>query len=168
MELDGLLLSRIQFAFTIMFHYIFPPLSIGLGVLLVMMLAFGFVPGWHILALPIFVLFAVAAAIGPALWLAALNARYRDFRFIVPFIVQFGLYISPVGFSSDVIPDAWRLIYSLNPAVSVIDGFRWCLLGGATEIYWPGLLAGVAVTALLLRLGLRAFRRTERSLADFI
>lgn len=142
--------------------------TVSFCVLLLMFLAFHFSPGWQVVFLPVFVLFAVAAAFGPALWLASLNVLYRDFRFIVPFIVQFGLYVSPVGFSSEVVPDQWRLLYSLNPAVSVIDGFRWCLLGGATEIYWPGFLIGLAVTAGFLLLGIRSFRRTERSFADYI
>jgi lipopolysaccharide transport system permease protein len=97
-----------------------------------------------------------------------LTVKYRDFRIIVPFIVQFGLYISPVGFSSEVVPERWRLLYSLNPVVGVIDGFRWALLGGRPPMYWPGLLASAAVTAIVLAAGLRYFRRTERTFADTI
>ena len=100
--------------------------------------------------------------------LAALNVKYRDFRFIVPFVVQFGLYVSPVGFSSSVIPEKWRLIYSLNPAVGVIDGFRWCLLAGAAPIYWPGMGLSLLVSVILLWLGVRTFRATEKSFADLI
>lgn len=142
--------------------------TLSFAVLLLMMLLFWFAPSWQIIFLPIFIVYAVAVAFGPAMMLASLNVRYRDFRFVVPFLIQFGLYISPVGFSSDVVPDEWRLLYSLNPAVSVIDGFRWCLLGGDAQIYWPGLLLGLAVTSLLIYVGLRTFRQTERSFADYI
>lgn len=142
--------------------------TLSFCVLMLMMLLFWFAPSWHIIFLPIFIVYAVAVAFGPAMLLSSLNVRYRDFRFVVPFLIQFGLYISPVGFSSDVVPDQWRLLYSLNPAVSVIDGFRWCLLGGEAPIYWPGFLLGFAVTALFLWLGFRSFRKAERSFADYI
>jgi lipopolysaccharide transport system permease protein len=122
----------------------------------------------RVLMLPLFVLLAFAAALGPGLWLCALNVKYRDFRYIVPFIVQFGLYISPVGFSSSVVPEQWRLLYSLNPMVGVIDGFRWCLLRGGAGLYWPGFALSVGLTALLLWSGLRYFRRTEKTFADVI
>ncbi|MBM9594003.1 ABC transporter permease [Roseitranquillus sediminis] len=140
--------------------------AVSFAVFLLLMLAFLYVPSWKILFLPVFIVYAVAMALGPALYLASLNVRYRDFRFIVPFVVQFGLYISPVGFSSEVVPEGWRLLYSLNPAVSAIDGFRWCILGG--EIWWPGFLLGLGVTGLMLWAGIRTFRRTERQFADYI
>ena len=140
--------------------------AISFVVFCLMMAAFLYVPSWKIVFLPVFVVYAVAMALGPALYLASLNVRYRDFRFIVPFVVQFGLYVSPVGFSSAVVPEGWRLLYSLNPAVSAIDGFRWAVLGG--KIWWPGFALGLAVTALMLWGGVRAFRRTERSFADYI
>jgi len=133
-----------------------------------MMVWYGFLPDWRILFLPLVVVFAVMASLGPALLLTALNVKYRDFRFVVPFIVQFGLYISPVGFSSQIIPEKWRLLYSLNPVVGVIDGFRWCLLGGQTTIYAPGLIVSVVLTAVILWGGLAYFRKTERSFADII
>ena len=101
--------------------------------LVVLMIWYGFVPGWRILLLPAFVILAVLASLGPALLITALNVKYRDFRYIIPFIVQFGLYVSPVGFSSAVVPERWRFWYSLNPVVGVIDGFRWCVLGGAAN-----------------------------------
>lgn len=142
--------------------------AISLGVLFILMLIFWFAPSWQILFLPVFVAMAVAAALGPALLLSALNVRYRDFRFIVPFIVQFGLYVSPVGFSSSVVPEGWRLLYSLNPMVSVIDGFRWALLGGEASIWWPGFVLGLAVTAGFLWLGFTVFRRTEKTFADMV
>ncbi|MGH7342505.1 MAG: ABC transporter permease, partial [Candidatus Rokuibacteriota bacterium] len=102
------------------------------------------------------------------LLLTALNVKYRDFRFVIPFVVQFGLYVSPVGFSSAVVPEAWRLWYSLNPVVGVIDGFRWCLLGGESRLYAPGFALSLLVTAALLWLGIAYFRRTERSFADLV
>lgn len=138
------------------------------AIFLVMMLVFWYPPSWNILLLPVFIAYAVAVAFGPAMLLASLNVRYRDFRFIVPFLIQFGLYVSPVGFSTEVVPQEWRLLYSLNPAVSAIDGFRWCLLGNEAAIYWPGFLTGIAVTTFFLWFGYTRFRRTERSFADFI
>ena len=103
---------------------------ISFVILVLLMVWYQFLPDWRILVLPIFVLLAFFASIGPALWITALNVKYRDFRYVIPFIVQFGRYVSPVGFSSSVVPQQWRLLYSLNPMVGVIDGFRWCLLGG--------------------------------------
>ena len=136
------------------------------ALLLGLMVVLGFFPSWQILLLPFFVVLAVLAALGPALILASLNVRYRDFRFIVPFIVQFGMYVSPVGFASSVVPDNLRLIYSMNPVVGVIDGFRWCLLGGQAEIYWPGFALSLLVVAFFLWLGIRTFRATEKTFAD--
>ncbi len=123
---------------------------------------------WQILTLPGFVLLAFAASMGAGLWFGALNVKYRDFRYVVPFIVQFGLYISPVGFSSDVVPENWRLLYSLNPMVGVIDGFRWAILGDKAGIYLPGFLLSVALVALLFFSGIWYFRRTEKGFADVI
>ncbi|MBV8334176.1 MAG: ABC transporter permease, partial [Alphaproteobacteria bacterium] len=120
------------------------------------------------LVLPGFVLLALLVSIGPALWITALNVKYRDFRYVIPFIVQFGLYVSPVGFSSSVVPDQWRLVYSLNPMVSVIDGFRWSILGGQSPLYLPGLAAGIGVTAFFLWFGIHRFRKMEKSFADLI
>jgi lipopolysaccharide transport system permease protein len=136
--------------------------------MVVLMVWFHWMPDWRILSLPIFVLLAFAAAMGPGLWLAALNVKFRDFRYIVPFIVQFGLYVSPVGFSSGIVPEKWRLLYSLNPMVGVIDGFRWAILRGETPLYWPRMLVCLAVTALLLMTGIWYFRRVERTFADII
>jgi len=142
--------------------------AISLMLMIGMAAYFRFLPDWRIVFLPIFVLLTVLAAIGPALVLAALNVRYRDFKIIVPFIVQFGLYVSPVGFSSAVIPEKWRLLYGLNPMTGVIDGFRWCLLRGQPEPYMPGLYLGLAVILLFLWLGVRTFRATEKTFADMI
>ncbi|MCX7886320.1 MAG: ABC transporter permease [Verrucomicrobiae bacterium] len=136
--------------------------------LLVLMGWYGCWPDARVLAAPLFLLLACAVALGPGLWLCALNVRYRDFRYLVPFLIQLGLYISPVGFSSSVIPQQWRLLYSVNPMVGVIDGFRWCLLRGSAGLYWPGFVLSVLLTALLLWGGLRYFRRTEKTFADVI
>ena len=136
--------------------------------LVVLMIWYQFAPPSAIVFLPIFVLLAFTASLGVGLWVAALMVEYRDFRFIVPFVVQFGLYISPVGFVSSVVPDRWRLLYSLNPMVAVIDGFRWCLLGGEHTVYWPGLAMSVTGASLLLGTGIWYFRRTERTFADVI
>ena len=137
-------------------------------ILLGFMAWYNFVPDWRILTLPLFVAIAFAAAMGAGLWLAALNVEYRDFRYIVPFIVQFGLYISPVGFSSSVVPEQWRLLYSLNPMVGVIDGFRWAILGKDFAIYLPGFLLSVALVIVVLITGIQYFRRMERKFADVI
>jgi lipopolysaccharide transport system permease protein len=142
--------------------------TINLAMLAAIMVWYRFLPGWQIVFLPGFVLLGVFASLGPALWITALNVKYRDFRYIIPFIVQFGLYISPVGFSSTVIPEEWRFWYSLNPVVGVIDGFRWCLLGGQSQLYLPGFLISLAVVAFYLWFGIRYFRRTERTFADLV
>src|SRR5499427_3325655 len=141
---------------------------ISFCILFLLMVWYRFLPDWRILLLPLFVLLAFCASVGPALWIAALNVKYRDFRYVIPFLVQLGLYISPVGFSSSVVPEQWRLLYSLNPMVGVIDGFRWCILGGQSEPYAPGLAVSVAVTAFLLWFGIRRFRTMEKSFADLI
>jgi lipopolysaccharide transport system permease protein len=141
---------------------------VSFAILAGMMAWYGFAPGWQIALLPAFVLLCFVASIGPALWITALNVKYRDFRYVVPFLVQFGLYVSPVGFSSHVVPEPWRLAYSLNPMVGVIDGFRWCILGGESELYLPGLAVSMAVAAFFLWFGIRRFRDTEKSFADLI
>ncbi len=133
----------------------------------VLMLWYGFLPTWRILTLPIFTIIAFLAALGPGLYLTALNVKYRDFRYVIPFIVQFGLFISPVGFSSDVIPEKWRLLYALNPMVGVIDGFRWAICG-TTPLNLPTFALSMTVTAFFLWLGIWYFRRTERTFADVI
>lgn len=139
------------------------------GIILIGLFAwYNFIPGWRILALPVFILIAFAASMGAGLWFAALNVKYRDFRFVVPFVVQLGLYISPVGFSSNIIPERWRLLYSVNPMVSVIDGFRWSIIGGQAEIYWPGFILSVTLVVLLLVTGVWYFRKTEQTFADVI
>jgi lipopolysaccharide transport system permease protein len=137
-------------------------------ILLALMAWYNFVPSWRILTLPFFILIAFAASMGAGLWLAALNVKYRDFRYIVPFLVQFGLYISPVGFSSNIVPEKWRLLYSLNPMVGVIDGFRWAILGGKAKLYWSGFSLSSGLVVLLLATGVWYFRKTERTFADVI
>ena len=141
---------------------------ISLAILGVLMIWYNFVPGWRILLLPLFLLLALTTAMGVGFWISALNVKYRDFRYIIPFVVQFGLYISPVGFSSSVVPDKWRLLYSINPMVGVIDGFRWSIIGGNSQIYLPGLLLSVGLTLVIFLLGLSYFRKTERTFADVI
>ena len=139
------------------------------GIILVgLMVWYGFVPNIRLLVLPLFVFVAFAMAMGAGLWVAALNVKYRDFRYIVPFVVQFGLYVSPVGFSSTIVPEQWRLLYSINPMVGVIDGFRWAILGGNTQFYWPGFLLSLGLVTVILITGIFYFRKTERGFADLI
>lgn len=143
-------------------------LAINFAMLAGLMLWYGFLPTWRIILLPVFVLLAMLASLGPSLFVTALNVKYRDFRYIIPFIVQFGLYISPVGFSSSVVPEKWRLWYSLNPVVGAIDGFRWCLLGKNSPLELKYFLVSLATTTLFLWLGISYFRSTERTFADLI
>lgn len=137
-------------------------------ILLGLMAWYNYVPSWRIVCLPLFVAIAAAASLGAGLWLAALNVRYRDVRYVVPFMVQFGLYVSPVGFSSSVIPERWRLLYSLNPLVGVIDGFRWAILGGQSHLYLPGFILSLGLLAVLLISSVWYFRKVERTFADVI
>jgi lipopolysaccharide transport system permease protein len=141
---------------------------ISFAIFLLMMVWYQFVPGWQILLLPAFVVLAFAASLGIGVWMTALNVKYRDFQYVIPFAVQLGLYVSPVGFSSGIIPEGWRLLYSLNPMVGVIDGFRWCLLGGESQLYWPGLLLSLGITGFFLWFGIRQFRKMEKGFADLI
>lgn len=137
-------------------------------ILLGLMAWYNFVPSWQILTLPLFILIAFLAAMGAGLWLAALNVQYRDFRYIVPFIVQFGLYVSPVGFSSSIVPEQWKIWYSLNPMVGVIDGFRWAILGQNTQFLTHGFAISLSLVLLLLVSGISYFRKMERTFADVI
>lgn len=141
---------------------------VSLVLLAPLMAWYGYAPGWQALSLPFFVLLALAASLGPGLWFTALNVNYRDFRFVVPFVLQLGIYISPVGFSSAIVPEQWRLLYALNPMVGVIDGFRWCLLGTRSPFGNPAFYVSLAIVAWFLWFGLRRFRRTERNFADLI
>jgi lipopolysaccharide transport system permease protein len=132
------------------------------------MVYFQLTPTWNILFLPLFLLIAFLTAAGVGLYITALNVTYRDFRYIVPFIVQFGLFISPVGFSSSIVPEKFRLLYSLNPMVGVIDGFRWAILGGKSTMSLPSFLMSIGVMLLFLILGIYGFRKMERKFADII
>ena len=142
--------------------------AINLALLACLMAWYGFLPTWRIIFLPIFVILATLASLGPSLWMTATNVKYRDFRYIIPFIVQFGLYVSPVGFTSAVVPEKWRLWYSLNPVVGVIDGFRWSILGKNSPLNLESFAISMAVTMFFLWLGIWYFRRTERTFADLI
>jgi len=147
---------------------------ISFGILIIIMMFTHYTPDIKILMLPVFLLLAVITSMGTGLFIAALNVKYRDFRYLIPFIVQFGLYVSPIAFSSSMIynhptlPQAVKFIYSLNPMVGVIDGFRWSILGGDTTIYIPGFLMSIAISILFLFVGIWYFRRMEKSFADVI
>jgi lipopolysaccharide transport system permease protein len=141
--------------------------TLSAGLLALLMVWYGYLPSWRILVLPGFVVMALAAALGAGLWVSALTVKYRDFRFVVPFIVQFGLYLSPVGFSSEVVPERWRLLYALNPMVGVIDGFRWAILQNA-PFNWSAFLMSLLVVIVVLVSGISYFRSSERSFADVI
>ena len=144
---------------------------ISFVILLGLMVWYWFLPGWQFLTLPLWTFWAFLAALGPGLYITALNVKYRDFRYVIPFIVQFGLYVSPVGFSSAVLTERLhvsRALYSLNPIVGVIDGFRWAIAGNAEPLYWPGLAVSAAMTVFFLWLGVWYFRKTERTFADVI
>jgi len=133
-----------------------------------LMIGYHFVPSWTILFLPLFLLQVLLISTGAGFYIAAVNVKYRDFRYIVPFIVQLGLYISPVGFSSSVVPEKWRLLYSLNPMVGVIEGFRWSIIGNSAQLYLPGFILSVGVTVILFIVGIWYFRKVERNFADII
>ncbi len=142
--------------------------AISLVIMAAIMFWYGYLPDWRIITLPLFLLLACLPVAGAGLWFAALNVRYRDFRYLVPFVLQLGLYVSPVGFSSSIVPEQWRLLYALNPMVGVIDGFRWALLQGNVELHWSGILLSTGLSLLLLITGFWYFRKTERILADVI
>lgn len=146
----------------------FVDLMISFGILAIMLVWYRFAPGVELLLLPAFVALAFLAALGPSLLITSLNVKYRDFRYVIPFLLQFGIYVSPVGFSSSVVPEKWRLLYALNPMVGVIDGFRWCILGAQAPLNWPSLAVSIVAVAVFLWLGIRQFRATERSFADLI
>jgi len=141
---------------------------ISFVILLGLMAFYRYPPTWRFVLLPGFILLALLASLGPSLWITALNVKYRDFRYVIPFLVTFGLYVSPVGFSTSAIPEQWRLLYSLNPMVGVIDGFRWCILSGDSPIYLPGFLLSLVVVAFFLWLGVGTFRKMEKTFADLI
>lgn len=146
----------------------FVDFAISFSIMVLLMIYYGFMPDLKILLIPFLVIMAVIASFGAGLWFSALNVKYRDVRYVIPFLVQFGLYISPVGFSSDVIPEKWRILYSLNPMVGVIDGFRWAIGGQNFSLYVPGFVLSAAVSLLILATGFLYFRYSERSFADNI
>jgi lipopolysaccharide transport system permease protein len=143
-------------------------LAVNFALLAVLMLWYRFALGWQALAVPLLVLLTFGVATGIGLFFAALNVKYRDFRFAVPFLVQFGLLVSPIAFETAAVPERWRILYCLNPMVGIIDGFRWALLGGSASFQPISLGISIIVTLAVLLLGIRYFRRTERSFADVI
>lgn len=142
--------------------------AIAIVLLALLFVWYGTVPDWRIAFFPLFALMAIVATLGLGLIFAALNVKYRDFRHVVPFVTQIGLYLSPVAFSSTLVPEPWRQLYFLNPMAGVIDGFRWSLLGGESPLYLPGLYVSMAVAVVLLLIGLAYFRKTERFVVDLI
>ncbi|MBI1289684.1 ABC transporter permease [bacterium] len=142
--------------------------AIAFVLLGVLMGWYGIMPGPEIVALPIFLLGAMLTSIAAGIWFAALNVKFRDFRFVVPFVIQLGVYLSPVGFPSSAIPDRYRFLYGMNPMVGVIDGFRWCLLGGKISVNWGAFGCSMLLVLILLALGIRHFRRVENSFADVV
>ena len=141
---------------------------ISFAILALLMAWYRFLPGARIVALPVFLSLIVLFSLGCSMWFAALNVKYRDFRYVVPFILQAGLYISPVGFSSSIVPPEWRMVYSLNPMVGAIEGFRWALLAGDAPFPWQAVVASVVLSLLIFVSGFRYFRNTERTFADII
>jgi lipopolysaccharide transport system permease protein len=145
---------------------------ISLGLMFLLLIWYGTVPSVNLVFLPLFIIMAFFASFGIGLWLTALNLKYRDFKYVVPFLVQIGLYLSPVGFTSDkaaaMIPEKLRILYYINPMAGVIDGFRWCFFGDKTPIYWTGMFISFAVIIIFLLIGVRTFRKMERSFADLI
>ncbi len=150
----------------------FVDFAISFVLLLGMMIIYQFVPPWQIIFIPAFVALCFLTSLGPGLWITSLNVKYRDFRYVIPFIIQFGLYLTPVGFTKDVIlakiPENLHFVYNMNPMVGVIDGFRWCILGGPPPFLEPAFLIGIGVTIFLLWLGIRQFRKMEKTFADLI
>ncbi len=177
-ESSNSLISNINMVSKIYFPRLILPVSkvlvslvdflISFVLLIILMIWFNQLPDWRIVIVPLLLMVTVLFALGLGLWFSALNVRYRDFRFIIPFVVQLGLYISPVGFSSSIVPAQWRLLYSVNPMVGVIDGFRWALLKGQTQLYLPGLLLSLLLVAVIFASGLIYFRKVERTFADVI
>jgi len=141
---------------------------ISFVILGILMAWYKFVPSWKIVFVPLFLLLAIILSLGAGFLFSAANVKYRDFRYVVPFIIQFGLYISPVGFSSDIIPERFRFLYSINPMVGVIDGFRWSIIGKGIDFYMSGFLLSIALIFLIFFTGLFYFRKTEQTFADKI
>lgn len=138
------------------------------ALLLILMVFYGLDYSWTLLTLPLFGLLALFSSLGLGLWWATLNVRYRDFRFVIPFIIQVGLYLTPIGYSSQHIPEQWKILFYINPMVAVIDGFRWAISSGASEIFWAGVLGSILSSTVLLYIGIYVFRKSERTFADII
>ena len=141
---------------------------ITLPVLLLLMAWYQYAPSWHIITLPLFLLLGYFSALGAGLYISALNVKYRDFRFVVPFIAQLGLYVSPVGYSTTIVPKEYLLFYYLNPMVGVIDGFRWAISGGKSTLDITALFISISVVTVLCVVGITYFRKTEKNFADVI
>ncbi len=145
---------------------------ISLALMFGLLIWYQTVPSIYLVFLPLFIIMAFLASFGVGLWLTSLNVKFRDFKHVVPFIVQIGLYISPVAFTSDkaasIIPAKLHLLYYVNPMAGVIDGFRWCFFGDKTPIYWNGMFLSLAVIIIFLFIGIRTFRKMEKSFADLI
>jgi lipopolysaccharide transport system permease protein len=147
----------------------FVDFMITLGMLVLLMFWYSFAPTWTILLLPVFALLAAGLSLGLGLLLAAVNVKYRDFRYVVPFIVQVGLFVSPIAFTSTNMPERWRTVYMLNPLVGIIDGFRWSILGSAhAPLSLDAVAFSALTTAAAMLVGVWYFRRTERGFADVI
>lgn len=172
------LVTNVQLITKIYFPRMIIPLSVSivslvdflvsLALLFLAMLVYGMIPTFRLLALPVFILQALALSFAVGLWISALTVKYRDFRFVIPFVLQFALYVTPVGFATNVIPEQWRMWFALNPMVGIIEGFRWAILGGQMEIYWPSIAISAAVTTFILFRGIRYFRKLETTFADII
>lgn len=141
---------------------------ISLGLLFILMIFTGFLPSWKIIFMPILLMPAIIISLGLTFFISAMNVKYRDFRYVLPFIIQFGLYISPVGFSSSIVPEKWRIFYYLNPMAGIIDSFRWCISGLDDNIYLAGWIVSLSVTIIVFIIGVAYFRNAEREFADII
>ncbi len=146
--------------------------AISFVLFLLMMLYFGHPPTWNILALPLFIVMGFFAVMGPSLWIASLNVKYRDFRYVIPFILQFGYFITPVLYPKfkimEKIPEHLQILYYMNPMVGVIDGFRWCLIGSEFPLDWTAIASSIFITIFFMWLGIRQFRKMEKTFADLI
>lgn len=141
---------------------------ISLGLLFILMIFTGFLPSWKIIFMPVFLIQAIIISLGLTFFISAMNVKYRDFRYVLPFIIQFGLYISPVGFSSSIVPEKWRILYYLNPMAGIIDSFRWCISGSTPNFYLTGWVVSLFVTIIFFIIGVAYFRNAEREFADII
>jgi len=141
---------------------------IAFAILIVLMIGYGIYPGWRLLAIPGLLVLCILISLGMGYFISALNVKYRDFKYIVPFSIQLGLYISPVGFNTSAVTDSWRLLYSVNPMVGVIDGFRWAILGDQSQLYLPGLIMSIGIGISLFVFGVRYFNKSERMFPDYI